>query len=115
MSLDLERPIRNPDTGSAPLMTKRARWLVVLGFLLPGSAQLLAGNRKLGRFGLTATVTLLVFGVFVLVGMQTAREFTLSVFTNSIAVPSGKMPAASAPIATRACMSARLSSSLAPG
>lgn len=84
MSLDLERPIRNPDTGSAPLMTKRARWLVVLGFLLPGSAQLLAGNRKLGRFGLTATVTLLVFGVFVLVGMQTAREFTLSVFTNSI-------------------------------
>ena len=72
MSLDLERPIRNPDTGSAPLMTKRARWLVVLGFLLPGSAQLLAGNRKLGRFGLTATVTLLVFGVIVLGSAWTA-------------------------------------------
>jgi len=84
MSLDLERPIRNPDTGSAPLMTKRARWLVVLGFLLPGSAQLLAGNRKLGRFGLAATITMLVFGVLVLVGLQAAREFTLSVFTNSL-------------------------------
>jgi len=84
MSLDLERPIRNPDVGSAPLMTKRARWLVVLGFLLPGSAQLLAGNRKLGRFGLSATVFLIVLGVLTLVGMQAARDFTLSVFTNSI-------------------------------
>ncbi len=84
MSVDLERPLRNPDTESGPLMTKRARWLVVLGFLLPGSAQLLAGNRKLGRFGLTATVLMLLAGVLALVGMKAAREFTLSVFTNSI-------------------------------
>lgn len=52
LDYDLERPIRTPDLSSPPLMTKRARWLVVLGFLLPGSAQLLAGNRKLGRFGI---------------------------------------------------------------
>lgn len=84
MSMDLERPLRNPDTGSAPLMTKRARWLVVLGFVLPGSAQLLAGNRRLGRFGLGATLAMLCFGVLALVGMKWAREFTLSVFTNSI-------------------------------
>lgn len=84
MSLDLERPLRNPDLESPPLMTKRARWLVVLGFLLPGSAQLLAGNRKLGRFGLTATVVLIVGGLAAIAGMLFARVATLSFFTNSV-------------------------------
>ena len=36
-------------------MTRRAWWLVVLNFLLPGSAQLLAGQRKLGKVGVAAT------------------------------------------------------------
>jgi hypothetical protein len=35
-------------------MTRRAWWLVVLNILLPGSAQVLAGSRGLGRFGLRA-------------------------------------------------------------
>jgi len=39
-------------------MTKRAWWLVGLNILIPGSAQLLAGNRKLGRFGVRSTFTL---------------------------------------------------------
>ncbi|CAG7617163.1 LCP family protein [Leucobacter soli] len=84
MSIELERPLRNPDTDSAPLMNKRARWLVLLGFVLPGSAQLLAGNRRLGRFGLTATVILLVAAAVSLAGLAWARVFTLSVFTNPI-------------------------------
>lgn len=84
MTIELERPLRNPDTGSAPLMTKRARWLVVLGFVLPGSAQLLAGNRKLGRFGLTATLVLLFTGLLVIVGLFAARAFTLTIVMNSI-------------------------------
>ncbi|MBO9627110.1 MAG: LCP family protein [Microbacterium sp.] len=37
-------------------MAKRGWWLVVLNVLLPGSAQVLAGNRRLGRFGLGATL-----------------------------------------------------------
>jgi LCP family protein required for cell wall assembly len=41
-------------------MTRRAWWLVVLNLLIPGSAQLLAGNRRLGKFGVTATFTLWV-------------------------------------------------------
>lgn len=36
-------------------MTTRGWWLVVLNFLLPGSAQLLAGSRRLGRFGVVMT------------------------------------------------------------
>ncbi|GAA2920944.1 LCP family protein required for cell wall assembly [Microbacterium keratanolyticum] len=51
-------PLRNPDTTSPATMTKRGWWLVALNILLPGSAQVLAGNRRLGRFGLGATLTL---------------------------------------------------------
>ncbi len=51
-------PIRFPDAASRTVMTRRAWWLVVLNFLIPGSAQVLAGDRKLGRFGLGATLTL---------------------------------------------------------
>ena len=51
-------PIRYPDAASAQVMTKRGWWLVVLNVLLPGSAQILAGNRRLGRLGIVATLTL---------------------------------------------------------
>ena len=81
--VDLERPLRHPDTGSAPLMTKRARWLVLWGFVLPGSAQLLAGSRKLGRFGLSATVLMWVLVILAGIGALTQREFTLQVLTNT--------------------------------
>ena len=81
---DLERPIRTPDLASPPLMTKRARWLVVLGFLLPGSAQVLAGNKRFGRFGLGVTFTAVVAALAALAGLLFARSATLSLFTNSI-------------------------------
>lgn len=48
-------------------MTKRAWWLVMLNVLVPGSAQVLAGNRKLGRFGLAATLVLWALVVVALV------------------------------------------------
>ena len=38
-------------------MTRRAWWLIVLNVVLPGSAQVLAGNRRWGRFGMGATFT----------------------------------------------------------
>lgn len=84
MSLDLERPLRHPDTDSGPLMTKRARWLVVIGFLLPGSAQLLSGNRRLGRVGIVATAVLVIGGLLALLGLAFARVATLSFFTNGV-------------------------------
>ncbi len=51
-------PLRYPDAASAKVMTKRGWWLVVLNVLLPGSAQIVAGNRRLGRLGIVATLTL---------------------------------------------------------
>ncbi|MBB3156762.1 LCP family protein required for cell wall assembly [Microbacterium proteolyticum] len=59
------RPLRNPDATSSEVMTRRGWWLVVLNFLIPGSAQVLAGNRRLGRIGLGATLfmwTLIALG-----------------------------------------------------
>lgn len=48
--MTLTSPIRNPDVRNPSVMTRRAWWLIVLSILIPGSAQLLAGNRRLGRF-----------------------------------------------------------------
>lgn len=52
------QPMRHPDASSRQVMTRRGWWLIVLNFLLPGSAQVLAGNRRLGRFGLATTLFL---------------------------------------------------------
>lgn len=82
MGYDLERPLRDPDLASPPLMTKRARWLVVLGFFIPGSAQLLAGNRRLGRFGIIVTVCVWITGLVTIAGLLFARSATLSFLTN---------------------------------
>ena len=53
-----ERPVRYPNTSSRAVMTRRGWWLVILNFLIPGSAQAAAGNRRLARFGLGATLVL---------------------------------------------------------
>src|SRR5690554_4079535 len=63
-------------------MTTRAWWLVVLNFVLPGSVQLLAGSRRLGRFGVVST-----FIMWLLVAVAAAlfffnRSFVMSVATN---------------------------------
>ncbi|MBP1326100.1 LCP family protein required for cell wall assembly [Leucobacter exalbidus] len=67
-------------------MTKRSLWLVVIGFLLPGSAQILTGNRKLGRIGLIATIVLIVGALLTALGFAAARSATLNLFTNSAAL-----------------------------
>ncbi|WP_241974956.1 LCP family protein [Cryobacterium mannosilyticum] len=65
-------------------MTKRAWWLVLLNFLLPGSVQVLAGSRRLGRFGLRATFTLLFLAVVAGVVYLLWPEVILTALTNTI-------------------------------
>jgi LCP family protein required for cell wall assembly len=55
-----ESPLRYPDTRSREFMTRRGWWLVLLNFLIPGSAQAAAGNRRLARFALGATLAMWV-------------------------------------------------------
>lgn len=56
--LVVQLPMRYPDTASRAVMTRRGWWLLGLNVLIPGSAQVLAGSRRLGRFGLAATLAL---------------------------------------------------------
>ena len=77
-------PIRFPDTGSRTVMTRRAWWLVVLNLLIPGSAQVLAGDRRLGRFGLGATLVLWALAIVTLVVWTLWPVVLYTAFSTSI-------------------------------
>ena len=67
-------------------MRKRAWWLLILGVIFPGTAQLIGGNRKLGRFALRFTLAnvallLLALAIFLinknwLIGLATVPFLT---------------------------------------
>lgn len=77
-------PVRDPDVRSQPLMTKRAWWLVGLNILIPGSAQVLAGDRRMGRFGLGATLVLWVIAAAAIALAVINRTLLVGLLTNSI-------------------------------
>lgn len=76
--------MRYPDVADSAAMTKRGWWLVLLNLFVPGSAQTLAGNRRLGRFGLGATLIswalVLVLGAMALLW----RSALITLITNPI-------------------------------
>lgn len=78
-----QRPLRNPDLGSTAVMTRRGWWLVIANLLIPGSAQVLAGNRRLGRFGLAATLALWVGLALVALGALLAPSSLFALATGS--------------------------------
>lgn len=82
--LEAGTPIRHPDSRRPEVMQRRGWWLVIIGFLLPGSAQVLAGSRRLGRVGLIASITLLVLLVIAAIMWFAARGALLTVVGNSI-------------------------------
>lgn len=84
LALQFEQPIRYPEKSSPVFMTKRSWWLVLLGFVIPGSAQVLSGNRKLGRTGLGATLGLVGIAALAGLGLWLFRVPTLSFFTHPI-------------------------------
>ncbi|GAA1514942.1 LCP family protein required for cell wall assembly [Agromyces terreus] len=79
-------PIRYPDAASRTVMTRRAWWLVGLNLLIPGSVQVLTGDRRLGRFGLGATLTLWTLAVLALVTWLLWPTVLYSIVSNSIAL-----------------------------
>jgi LCP family protein required for cell wall assembly len=48
--VSLTSPIRNPDVRDPSVMGRRAWWLIILSVIVPGSAQVVAGNPRLGRW-----------------------------------------------------------------
>ncbi|AAT88471.1 hypothetical protein Lxx04860 [Leifsonia xyli subsp. xyli str. CTCB07] len=79
-------PLRNPDAASAGEMTKRGWWLVALNILLPGSAQLVAGDRRLGRVGLIATAALwfLALAALLILLVSPSTVYTLATQSGSL-------------------------------
>lgn len=80
--MNLENPIRYPDTTSTVVMNKRAWWLVLLGVLVPGASQSLAGNRRLGRAGLISTFSLWLIGVLLIALNAIASDAVIAMFAN---------------------------------
>ncbi len=78
------QPVRYPDVRSPRFMTKRAWWLVLLNLLVPGSAQVVAGDRRLGRFGLGTTIVFWVLALLAIVLAVGARGIALALVTNTI-------------------------------
>ena len=84
--MSITNPMRFPDTGSRKAMTKRAWWLIGLNILIPGSAQLLAGSRRLGRFGVVCTFIAWLLVITALVLLFTAPRVIYSAATNEWAL-----------------------------
>ncbi|MDE0547329.1 LCP family protein [Microbacterium sp. C7(2022)] len=77
-----ERPLRYPDASSPDFMSKRGWWLVLMNFLVPGSAQVLAGNRRLGRIGLGATLAMWVIVILAGVTALLWQQVFFAIATN---------------------------------
>lgn len=77
------QPLRSPELLTEPLRSRRAVLLLVLTLVLPGAAQVLAGDRRMGRAGLRIWIGVLAAAVaFVLVGLLD-RRLALSLATSS--------------------------------
>ncbi|MEQ1735405.1 MAG: LCP family protein [Rhodoglobus sp.] len=65
-------------------MTKRAWWLVALNLLIPGSAQLLAGSRRLGRFGVRSTFVLWALVLLAILAYNFVQPAFITVVTHPL-------------------------------
>lgn len=89
---EVNTPIRDIDRASTSQMAKRAWWIIVLNFLVPGSAQVVAGNRKIGRLGLFFTFGFWGFILISLLLALVSKVALFSIFTISfIAIPLGTL------------------------
>jgi LCP family protein required for cell wall assembly len=81
----LTDPVRYPVSASPPVRTKRAFVLVLLTLLVPGSAQLVAGDRRLGRAALRVTLCVWALLVLALLLLIVNRTALVSIITNPFA------------------------------
>ncbi|MBW4041061.1 MAG: LCP family protein [Acidobacteria bacterium] len=90
MQAGLSRPVadgtafRDPAPGDRRLLTRRAAWLTVLHVLIPGSAQALAGSRRLGRSVLGLWLLGWAVLVVAIVLALALPQVLLSVVTNAV-------------------------------
>lgn len=78
-------PVRYPVSASAPVRTKRAFLLVLMTLLVPGSAQLVAGDRRLGRAALRITLAAWAVFVLALLLLLANRSLFINILSNPLA------------------------------
>ncbi|BCW18572.1 hypothetical protein NtRootA9_12800 [Arthrobacter sp. NtRootA9] len=81
----LTDPVRYPVSASSPVRTKRAFVLILLTLFIPGSAQLVAGDRRLGRVALRVTLSAWAVVVVALLLLLFNRSLLISIITNQFA------------------------------
>jgi polyisoprenyl-teichoic acid--peptidoglycan teichoic acid transferase len=80
----LTDPVRYPSGAPAPVLTKRAFVLILMTLLVPGSAQTVAGSRRLGRTALRVTFTVWTLALLAIVLLLTSRSTLINVLTNPV-------------------------------
>lgn len=81
----LTDPVRYPASANESARTKRAFLLILLTLLVPGSAQIAAGDRKLGRIALRVTLIVWALAILALVLLFTARTLLINIVANPVA------------------------------
>lgn len=80
----LTDPVRYPQTAPAELRTKRAFTLLLMTLVLPGSAQIVAGNRRLGRRALRVTFVAWAAVIAAVVLYFVNRALLFGLFTHPV-------------------------------
>lgn len=81
----LTDPVRYPSGAAAPVLTKRAFLLILMTLVVPGSAQIVAGNKRLGRMALRVTFTVWALALAAVVLLVAARSTLINVIANPFA------------------------------
>ena len=81
----LTDPVRYPSSASAPVRTKRAFVLLLMTLLVPGSAQIVAGDRKLGRVALRVTLCVWAVLLATLLLLVLNRPLLINFITHPVA------------------------------
>ena len=76
--------VRYPDESSEETMARRAWILVLLGIVIPGTPQLLAGSKGFGRFAVRSTFVLWAIVAVAIVMNIVARATLVTIATNSV-------------------------------
>ncbi|KRE77356.1 LCP family protein [Arthrobacter sp. Soil763] len=80
----LTDPVRHPAGAGPGTLARRAFLLIALTLLVPGSAQVVAGNRRLGRFALRITLTAWLLGAAALVLLLVSRPTLINLVANPV-------------------------------
>jgi len=77
-------PFRNLDRASPQQMWRRARWLLLLTMLIPGSAQLVAGSRRFARVILLCTMAIWATGILAGLIFLVNRSWLISIIATPV-------------------------------